>query len=70
MTAAIEVRNLVKRFGGLVATNNLSFDLDEGESLGLIGPNGAGKTTVFAQIMGELAQTSGTNRFKGQEISG
>jgi len=70
MTAAIEVRNLVKRFGGLVATNNLSFDLDEGESLGLIGPNGAGKTTVFAQIMGELAQTSGTIRFKGQEISG
>ncbi len=69
MSAAIEVRNLVKRFGGLVATDNLSFDLEEGESLGLIGPNGAGKTTVFSQIMGELAQTSGTIRFKGQEIS-
>ncbi len=51
MTAALEVRNLVKRFGGLVATNDLSFDLAEGESLGLIGPNGAGKTTVFSQIM-------------------
>ena len=69
MSAVIEVRNLVKRFGGLVATDNLSFDLEEGESLGLIGPNGAGKTTVFSQIMGELAQTSGTIRFKGQEIS-
>jgi len=69
MSAVIEVRNLVKRFGGLVATDNLSFDLEEGESLGLIGPNGAGKTTVFSQIMGEVAQTSGTIRFKGQEIS-
>ncbi len=69
MSPVLEVRNLVKRFGGLVATDNLSFDLEEGESLGLIGPNGAGKTTVFAQIMGELAQTSGTIRFKGQEIS-
>ena len=69
MSAAIEVRNLVKRFGGLVATDNLSFELEEGESLGLIGPNGAGKTTVFSQIMGELAQTSGTIRFQGQEIS-
>ena len=48
MTVAIEVRNLVKNFGGLVATNNLSFELNEGESLGLIGPNGAGKTTVFS----------------------
>ena len=52
MTAALEIRNLVKKFGGLVATNDLSFDLAEGESLGLIGPNGAGKTTVFSQIMG------------------
>ena len=69
MSAALEVRNLVKRFGGLVATNDLSFDLAEGESLGLIGPNGAGKTTVFSQIMGELKQTSGSIRFMGEEIS-
>ncbi len=69
MTVALEVRNLVKRFGGLVATNDLSFDLTEGESLGLIGPNGAGKTTVFSQIMGELRQTSGTIKLFGQEIS-
>lgn len=69
MTNALEIRNLVKRFGGLTATNDLSFDLAQGESLGLIGPNGAGKTTVFSQIMGELRQTSGTITFQGQEIS-
>ena len=69
MTNALEVRNLVKRFGGLVATDDLSFDLADGESLGLIGPNGAGKTTVFSQIMGELRQTSGTITLFGEEIS-
>lgn len=69
MTNAIEIRNLVKRFGGLTATNNLSFDLAAGESLGLIGPNGAGKTTVFSQIMGELRQTSGTIHLFGENIA-
>ncbi len=70
MSVALEVRNLVKRFGGLVATDDLSFDLHTGESLGLIGPNGAGKTTVFSQIMGELRQTSGTIMFHGENIGG
>ena len=69
MSAVIEVRNLVKKFGGLVATNNLSFDLFEGESLGLIGPNGAGKTTIFSLIMGEHIQTSGSIKLFGKEIS-
>lgn len=69
MTLALEIRNLVKKFGGLTATNDLSFDLNEGESLGLIGPNGAGKTTVFSQVMGELRQTSGTIKLYGTEIS-
>ncbi|KUJ77154.1 ABC transporter ATP-binding protein [Ruegeria profundi] len=69
MSTALQVSNLVKRFGGLVATNNLSFSLKEGESLGLIGPNGAGKTTVFSQIMGELRQNSGTIELFGDEIS-
>lgn len=69
MTAVLEIRNLVKNFGGLTATNDLSFDLEEGESLGLIGPNGAGKTTVFSQVMGELRQTSGTIELYGEEIS-
>lgn len=66
---ALEIRNLVKRFGGLTATNDLSFDLAQGESLGLIGPNGAGKTTVFSQIMGELKQSSGSITLMGREIS-
>jgi ABC-type branched-subunit amino acid transport system ATPase component len=69
MTPAIEVRNLVMRFGGLVATNDLSFHVNEGESLGVIGPNGAGKTTVFSLIMGQLRQTSGDIFFKGQNIN-
>ena len=69
MSAALQVSGLMKRFGGLVATNDLSFSLKEGESLGLIGPNGAGKTTVFSQIMGELRQNSGAIELFGQEIS-
>lgn len=60
MTARLTVQNLVKRFGGLTATNDLSFTVEPGQSLGLIGPNGAGKTTVFSQIMGEHRQDSGT----------
>lgn len=68
MTAALEVRNLVKTFGGLTATNDLSFALELGESVGLIGPNGAGKTTVFSQIMGELRQTSGSIKLFGTDI--
>ncbi len=69
MSVALQVSGLVKRFGGLVATNDLSFSLKEGESLGLIGPNGAGKTTVFSQIMGELRQNGGTIELFEQEIS-
>lgn len=69
MTAALEIRGLVKQFGGLRATDNLSFSLAKGESVGLIGPNGAGKTTVFSQIMGELRQTSGSIHLMGREIS-
>ena len=68
MTAALEITNLVKTFGGLTATNDLSFALKSGESVGLIGPNGAGKTTVFSQIMGELRQTSGLIKLFGTDI--
>ena len=70
MTKLLEVENLVKRFGGLTATNDLSFHLEDGESLGLIGPNGAGKTTVFSLIMGELQPDAGSIAFGGREISG
>ena len=69
MRTALDVSELVKTFGGLTATNNLSFSVAEGESIGLIGPNGAGKTTVFSQIMGELRQNSGTIKLYGKEIS-
>ena len=68
MTLALEIKNLVKIFGGLTATDNLSFDLEEGVSIGLIGPNGAGKTTVFSLIMGELQQTSGNIYLFGKDI--
>lgn len=69
MTKALEIKNLVKRFGGITATNDLSFDIEQGESVGLIGPNGAGKTTVFSLVMGEHRQTSGTITLYGEEIS-
>lgn len=69
MSPPLVIKKLVKRFGGLVATNDLSFDVEAGESIGLIGPNGAGKTTIFSQIMGELRQTSGSIQLFGGEIS-
>ncbi|MGI9452880.1 MAG: ABC transporter ATP-binding protein [Geminicoccaceae bacterium] len=69
MTRLLEIDHLVKRFGGLTATNDLSFHVKEGESLGLIGPNGAGKTTVFSLIMGELQPDSGAIKLHDQDIS-
>lgn len=59
---------LVKRFGGLTATNQFSAEVEEGESLGLIGPNGAGKTTIFSLIMGEHRLNEGAIRLKGEAI--
>ena len=69
MTALLELRNMTKKFGGLTAVNEMSFEVSEGETLGLIGPNGAGKTTIFNLIMNELKQTSGEILFQGEEIS-
>lgn len=69
MSHPLEITNLVKRFGGLTATNDVSFHIEQGQSVGLIGPNGAGKTTIFSQVMGELRQTSGTIRLYGEDIS-
>jgi len=68
MNHPLVISNLVKQFGGLVATDDLSFHVEQGQSVGLIGPNGAGKTTVFAQIMGEHKQTSGTIQLYGRDI--
>lgn len=64
----LEVRNLRKAFGGLVAVDDLSFEIREGEILGLIGPNGAGKSTTFALISGGLEPTSGEVVFRDRAI--
>ena len=69
MTKLLELDQVFKRFGGIVASNGLTFDVRKGEALALLGPNGAGKTTIFSLIMGELRQNSGTIRFNGEEIS-
>jgi branched-chain amino acid transport system ATP-binding protein len=66
----LEVKNLTKRFGGLVAVNNVSFHVDEGELLGIIGPNGAGKTTLFNLITGYLKPDSGKILLRGEDITG
>ena len=68
--ALLEVHNLVKSFGGLKANDDVSFDLQKGELLGLIGPNGAGKTTLFNCIAGMFAPTSGRVVFDGTDITG
>lgn len=68
--AILEVNNLTKRFGGLVAVNDLSFSLNESEILGLIGPNGAGKTTMFNVIAGYYKPDGGQVIFQGQDITG
>lgn len=68
MSHPLQIRNLVKRFGGLIATNDVTFDIEQGQSVGIIGPNGAGKTTIFSQIMGEIRQTTGTIELYGEDI--
>jgi branched-chain amino acid transport system permease protein len=60
-------RNLVKRFGGLIATNEVSLTLHRGEILGIIGPNGAGKTTIFSQLSGFLPPDLGTVEIVGND---
>jgi branched-chain amino acid transport system ATP-binding protein len=69
MTGMLEVRNVTKRFGGLVANDNISFDVAKGELLGIIGPNGAGKTTVFNCIAGVYRVDSGSIFFEGRDIT-
>ncbi|MGB0507167.1 MAG: ABC transporter ATP-binding protein [Pikeienuella sp.] len=66
---SLTLQDVVKRFGGLTATNDMSFELKRGESLGLIGPNGAGKTTIFSLIMGEHRQNSGSIILNGTELT-
>jgi branched-chain amino acid transport system ATP-binding protein len=66
----LTVEGLSKRFGGFLAVNQVSFEVREGEILGLIGPNGSGKSTTFNLIAGNLRPTSGSIRLEGKEIGG
>jgi branched-chain amino acid transport system ATP-binding protein len=66
----LTVTDLTKRFGGFTALSGVSFEVKQGEILGLIGPNGSGKTTLFNCVSGALAPTAGSIRFGSQEIVG
>lgn len=68
--ALLEVKNLTKRFAGLVAVQDSTFAISEGEVVGLIGPNGSGKSTLFNCITGFLEPTAGSILFNGLEIGG
>ena len=70
MNYVLETRGLCKSFGGIVATDNVSFKLPAGARHALIGPNGAGKTTFVNQLTGVLAPTSGQILFEGADITG
>ncbi len=70
MGIILEVKNLTKKFGGLTAVNDFSFEIKRGEFIGLIGPNGAGKTTIFNLISGFDKPSSGSIRFDGVDITG
>ncbi len=70
MSAVLEVRDLARSFGGIAAVNGVSFDVHEGEILGLIGPNGSGKSTLFNCILGQLAPSAGEVHLDGRPITG
>jgi branched-chain amino acid transport system ATP-binding protein len=70
VTLILEIKNLLKSFGGLVAIKDLHFTVSDGEIIGLIGPNGSGKTTLFNLISGFLKPDSGRIRFNGGDITG
>ncbi len=67
--ALLEVEDLTKRFGGVVASDQLSLVLPRGELHAIIGPNGAGKTTLIGQLTGEITPDSGSVRFDGRDIT-
>ncbi|MDE8347420.1 MAG: ATP-binding cassette domain-containing protein, partial [Acidocella sp.] len=70
MSAILQVSGLTKRFGGLVAVNNVGFNLAAGEILGLIGPNGSGKSTVMKLIMGVERPNAGSVLLAGAQLAG
>ncbi len=69
MNPLLQVKNVTKKFGGLTANSDVSFDVEEKEILSVIGPNGAGKSTLFKMITSFLPTTSGEVFFKGEKIS-
>lgn len=68
MTALLQVSGLTRRFGGLVAVDDVAFEVQPGEIMGLLGPNGSGKTTVMNLLSGALAPDAGTVLFEGRAI--
>jgi len=68
--AVIDVQNVSKRFGGLMAVNNCSLKVERGSITGLIGPNGAGKSTLFNLVAGNIAPDSGRIFFDGADVTG
>jgi branched-chain amino acid transport system ATP-binding protein len=69
MSPILQIKGITKRYGGLTANNNISFDVSEGEILSVIGPNGAGKSTLFKLIASFVHATSGEVLFRGKKIS-
>ena len=69
MSPILQIKGVTKKYGGLTANNNISFDVNEGEILSVIGPNGAGKSTLFKLIASFVPTTSGEVLFRGQKIS-
>jgi branched-chain amino acid transport system ATP-binding protein len=67
--ALLEVKGITKKFGGLIAVNDLDLQVDQGEIVGMIGPNGAGKTTAFNMISGVYKPNSGQILFKGNDVT-
>src|SRR5262247_2607156 len=70
MSAVLEVSNLRKSFGGIAAVNDVSFEVCEGEILGIIGPNGSGKSTLFNCVLGQLLPSGGDVRIDGKPTTG
>ena len=70
MTPVLQVSNLRKSFGGITAVDGVSFEVREGEILGIIGPNGSGKSTLFNCVLGQLSPTEGEVRIDGKPTAG
>ena len=70
MSAVLQVNGLSKRFGGVTAVDDVSFQVEEGEILGIIGPNGSGKSTLFNCVLGQLTPDTGDVRVDGKQVNG